>query len=140
MTQPNEELITPENLSKELLKSILDAAYMDTSLDNDGDLIVRESINCWIIPNAERKDKIELLSMFGFEPSSPRLQRLEFVNKVNSEFAFVKAIVQSEETLHFQYDIMIAGGITKKAFVLAVKRFCSIPRSAAAEHGDGIVA
>lgn len=32
------DLITPENLSKELLYSIFDAAFMEASWDSEGDL------------------------------------------------------------------------------------------------------
>jgi hypothetical protein len=135
-----DELITPENLSKELLKSVLDAALMDTSYDDEGDIRVKENIGCWILPSTERKDRIKLLALFGFEPGASQLQRLECVNKINNEYIVVKAIVGQKDTLRFEYDILVAGGITKKAFVLAVKRFCSIPRSAAAEHGTGVIA
>ena len=134
-----DEFITPENLSKELLKSTLDAALMDTSYDNDGDILVKETISVWILPNVERKDRIKLLSIFGFEAAASHLQRLECVNRINSEYIVVKAYLGPKDTLRFDYDILVSGGITKKAFVLAVKRFCSIPRAAAGEHGGGII-
>ena len=135
-----DELITPENLSKELLKSILDAAFFDTFLSEEGDIQVKDSIHCWVLPNPEHKDRIRLLAIFGFAPGASQLQRLECVNKINNEYIIVKAVVGQKDTLRFEYDIMVAGGITKKAFVLAVKRFCSIPRSALAEHGAGVIA
>jgi len=134
-----DELITPDNLSKEMLKATLDAALMDTSYDKDGDILVKDVISVWVLPNAERKDRIKLLSIFGFEPSASQLQRLECVNKINSEYIVVKAYVGQKDTLRFDYDIMVAGGVTKKAFVLAVRRFCSIPRAASAEHGAGLI-
>jgi putative sensory transduction regulator len=134
-----DELITPENLSKEMIKATLDAAMMDTSYDSDGDILVKDIINVWVLPNAERKDRIKLLSIFGFEPGASRLDRLECVNKINSEYIVVKAFVGQKDTIRFDYDILVAGGITKKAFILALKRFCSIPRPAAAEHGTGVI-
>jgi hypothetical protein len=135
-----DELITPENLSKELLKSTLDAALMDTSYDNEGDICVKEGIRCWVIPNAKFKDRIKLITIFGFEPGASQAQRLECANKINREYIVVKAYVGTNDSLVFEYDILVAGGITKKAFVLGVKRFCSIPRTAAVEHGTGIIA
>ena len=44
-----------------------------------------------------------------------------------------------DELLVFDYDFYIVGGITKKALVMALKRFATIPRGAVAEHGQGIV-
>jgi hypothetical protein len=134
MTQ---DLITPDNLSKELLKSIFDDALMETSFDNEGDLRVREDLSCFVLPN---KDRIRLLSFFGFEPHVSQQKRLEFVNRVNSEYVIVRAAVGSKnDTLFFDYDISVRGGITKKALVFATKRFLSIPRQAIQEFGTDLV-
>ena len=135
-----DELITPENLSKELLKSVLDAAYMETSFDKDGDLIVKEKVRCFVFPNQERKDRVQLLAMFGFKPEAPELLRLQAVNQINKEYIIVKAVIEKNDTLAFYWDIPIAGGITKKAFVLALKRFCSIPHSAVADCASDVIA
>ena len=52
------DLITPDNLSKELLQSIYDDAYMNVSFDNDGDLKVSDGgINCLVLPS-DRSDRI----------------------------------------------------------------------------------
>jgi hypothetical protein len=113
---------------------------MDASYDEDGDLMVRDNITCWVVPNNDRKDRVQLFSIFRFEANSSPLQRLECVNAINREYIVVKAVDRKNDKLIFEYDILVAGGITKKAFVLAVKQFCAIPRSAVAEHGAGIIA
>ncbi len=127
-----DELITPENLSKELLKSVLDAAFMETSYDSDGDLKVKERLNCFLFPN-KKKDKVQLMAQFGFKSDASELLRLQAVNRINDEYIIVRAVADKNDTLRFTWDIPIAGGITKKAFVLAVKRFCSIPHDAVAD-------
>jgi hypothetical protein len=76
-----DELITPENLSKELLKSVLDAALLDTSYDSEGDLKVKDRVNCFVFPNQERKDRVQLLALFGFKPETTELQRLQCANR-----------------------------------------------------------
>jgi len=134
-----EELITPDNLSKEQLKSILDAAFMDTSYDDGGDLKVKDGINCFVFPDENRRDRVRLMSLFGFKPEAPEFLRLEAVNRINNEFIIARATVAGNNSLVFDWDIPISGGITKKAFVLAVKRFCSIPRSAIADHANDLV-
>jgi hypothetical protein len=58
---------------------------------------------------------------------------------VNKEYAIVRATVGQNDALRFTYDILVSGGITKKALVLAVKRFCEIPHSAVARLGEDIV-
>lgn len=124
-----EELITPENLSKELLKSVFDAAYMDTSYDDEGDLRVKEGLRCYVLLPSEAKDRIKLLTGFGFKPETSEQQRLEFVNELNKQYIVVKASAR-KDSLQFEYDILMSGGITKKALVLMVKRFCGIPLGA----------
>lgn len=128
-----EELITPDNVSKQLLKSILDDALFETSYDADGDIRVEEDLSFWVLPSKEQ-GRIKLLANFGFLPDCPREDRLEAVNKINRQYIVVKASVADNDILRFEYDILIAGGITRKAFLLAVKRFSSIPKVAILEH------
>ena len=135
----SEELITPDNLTKEYLKSIFDAAFMDTCYDDDGDLKVKERINCFVLPDKDRKDRVRLMTMFGFKPDTSELLRLQAVNRINAGYLIVKANVAENDTLMFTWDIPIAGGITKKAFVLAVKRFCFIPHDAIDDCAKDVV-
>ena len=132
------DLITPENLSKELLESIYDSAFFETSWDDDGDLVIKDQIRCLVMPN-EEKNRIQLVSLFGFAPRSRMSKRLECVNKINSEYIMVTAVAGANDTLQFKYDIYVEGGITKKNLVLATKRFLSIPVPATAEHGGNLV-
>src|SRR5262245_38379866 len=136
MTQ---ELITPENLSKESLQAIFAAALMETSIDTAGELQVRETLQCLVLPS-DSKDRIRLLALFGFEPQVSQQQRLEFVNQVNSEFILIRATVGAKnDTLFFDHDILVQGGITKQALILATKRFLSIPWDAIHEFGQDLV-
>lgn len=132
----NDEIITPENLSPQSLKAVFDSAYMDTTLDAEGNLKIKDRVTLHVRP---REDRIRIFALFGFKPSASQHQRLEFVNKVNMEYIIVRATTGDNDTLFFDYDIPVAGGITKKAIVLLVKRFCSIPHAAVQEHGINIV-
>ncbi len=134
----SDELLAPDNLSKETLKSLFDAALMDTSYDSDGDLVVKEQVRCVVLLN-DTKDRISLITLFGFSPGVSQLARLECVNRINSELIVVKAIVGNNDVLRFEYDILVSGGISKKAVVLALKRFCSIPRAAVRKFAEDLV-
>lgn len=135
-----DQMITPDNLSKELLKSILDAAFIDAEYDEDGDIRAKGGdCRCWVLPNDKHKDRIRLMTFFAFKPHASRTERLDCANKINKEYVCIRASISDKGTLFFDYDILVEGGITAKAFVLTVKRFCSIPHTAVAEHGTGIV-
>jgi len=131
-----DDLITPENVTKELLKSVFDDAFMETSYDDDGDLRVKEDCSCFVMI---RKDRIRLLSVWGFKSSVSEQQKLEFVNRVNSEYIIVRATAGTKNILFFDYDIPLAGGIPKRTLVLTTKRFLSIPRPAVREYGGDLV-
>lgn len=133
------DLVTPENLSKQLLHSIFDAAYMETSWDSDGDLRVKDRVSCFVLPS-EKGDRIRLIALFGFKEGTTQMQRLECANKINMEYIMARAAVGGHDSLQFHYDIYVDGGIPKKTIVLATKRFLSVPPEAIAEHGKDIVA
>ncbi len=112
---------------------------METSYDKDGDIKVKDRVSCFVLLPSEKKDKIKLLVQFGFKPGSSELHRLQAVNRINSDYIIVKATVRDNDTLQMEWDILLDGGITKKAFVLAIKRFCSIPHDAVADCADDVV-
>lgn len=134
------DLLTPETVSKEALKTALDAAFIDASFDNDGDLWAKDDIRCYIFLN-ERKDRIRLYSMFGIKEGSNRLDSLQLANEINSQYRVVRAYVDFEKSsLRFDFEILLSGGVTLKNFVLSLKRFCSIPRAAITDlDKNGIV-
>ncbi|MFO7905031.1 MAG: YbjN domain-containing protein [Planctomycetota bacterium] len=134
----SDELIIPDNLSKEVLKSIFDAALMDTSYDNDGDLVVKEQVRC-VVLLSKSNDRISYVTLFGFNPEVPQSARLECANRINSELIVVKAIVGNNNILRFEYDILVSGGISKKAIVLTLRRFCSIPRAAVSKFAEDLI-
>lgn len=136
----SDEMITPENLSKDLLKSVLEAAYMDVSCDQDGDIRVKDKVTCFVFPNEKWRDRITLCAIFGFKPHATPVQRLECANRINSEYAVLRAVVGKNDTLRFTYDILLeGGGISRKAFVLILKRFCSIPHDAVGGCGADLI-
>lgn len=132
----SEELITPENLSKELLKAVLDASYTDAEIDSDGDVWVRDACGCLVVPNG---GSVQLLAYYRLKPETDRVSRLECANQINDRYIVVRAAVTDADRLVFDYTVPVAGGITKKAFVLALRRFCSITAQAVADLSDDMV-
>jgi len=130
-------MITPENVSLELLKDTL-AAYTDTVFDEDGDLIVKGECQVYVnvIPD---KSSIRLMTIFRLKDESSVNARLEAVNKINSDYLIVKAHCTDNNKLIFTYFFMLAGGLTKKALIRGVKMFDSIPIVAISDYAKDIV-
>ncbi|HYB59666.1 MAG TPA: zinc ribbon domain-containing protein [Candidatus Acidoferrales bacterium] len=61
------DLITLDNVSKELLISIFEAAYMDVKLDNKGDIVVKEQLHCYVFL-MEKQRIIRLLIVIRVKP------------------------------------------------------------------------
>ncbi|MDH7598199.1 MAG: YbjN domain-containing protein [Sedimentisphaerales bacterium] len=134
-----EEMITPENISSQLLKAAFESAYMDVLVDEDGDLRIKDVCNIIVRPDLERRNRIRLLSLFRFKEDSTLAQRLQCVNNINSEFIMVCASVTDNGLLVFRHDMMLDGGLTAKTLILSTKRFASIPHAAIEEFGSDIV-
>lgn len=132
------EFVTAENLSKDLLKSIFDAAYMTTSLDKDGDIVIREQCNCIVIPDKEKR-RIWLLVQYAFKPTASEVQKMQCVNSINTDYIMARAS-SINNILRFSYDVILDGdGITPKSLVMLIKRFCTIPVAAVQDYGRDIV-
>jgi hypothetical protein len=131
--------ITPQNLSRDLLKEIFESAYMDVSVDQDGDLVIKEACKVIVMPDMERKNRIRLMSIFGFTEESSRSARLECVNSINRSYLLVTTYVTDNGNLVFRYDVAIDGDLPKKNLILTIKRFASIPHDAVQDHGKDIV-
>ncbi len=135
-----ENLITAENVTKELLKSVFESAMMDVSTDSYGDIMVKEDCKCFVLPDKEKR-RITLLTFFVFKPKVKDNEKLLCVNKINRDYIMARAVVTGKDNdiLEFTYDIMLDSGITYKYLVLLVKRFCAIPHPAVADYGRDIV-
>ena len=131
-------LITADHVSRDLIRYTFEAAFMDFELDSEGDVCVKDGCNVHVLLDKER-NRIALICQFTFKSSSSEMQRLEAVNKINMGYLFVSASARPQDTLRFEYDIFLDGGMSKKGLVLAVKRFASIPFAAVKDYAHDIV-
>lgn len=135
------DLITPDNVSTELLRSIFDSALFSTELDSDGDLHVRDGgIGAFVIP-AKNNRHIHVASLFGAKDSSQMAQRYVFANRVNDQVIVVRTAVTNSGNFCFDHYIIIEGGVTPKNIVLATRGFLRIVENAIRQHDtDDVVA
>jgi hypothetical protein len=131
------DLIKPENVSVELLNDIF-AAYMDTTIDEDGDLLVKGDCHVYVnvVPD---KSAVRLMTIFRIKDDCSPAARLAAVNNINNDYMIVKAHCTENNKLIFSYYFMLAGGLTRNALVRGVKLFDSIPRAAVYDYAREIV-
>ena len=133
-----DDLVTPELVSKDMLKTLFTDAYMDTSLDNDGDIVVKDTYRSWVMPNTDGT-WIRLYSLFKSNPAASAEDKLAFANRLNDELIILRAWVTDAGGFGFEWYIPVEGGITKKAIVFAVKRFHHLLESAVAKDDKNVM-
>jgi hypothetical protein len=134
------ELVTPDTLSAELLRDIYEQAYMDVTLDEEhGVLRLREEVTARAHVS-ESRERIQLLAVYGVKDEAQRADRLELANRVNENYVLIRAGVDDDGDLWFDYCILVKGGVTKKAIVQATRTFLMlVPRAVNECDEDSIV-
>ena len=134
------ELVTPDNVSVEMLRDLYEAAYMDVTLDEEhGVLRLREELAARA-HLSESKERIQLLAVYGVKEEAQRIERLELVNRINENYVLIRAGIDDDGDLWFDYCILLKGGLTKKAIVLATRAFLTlVPKAVNECDEDGIV-
>ena len=79
----NADIVTPQDLSKDLLFKLFDDAYMDPSGQKDGDIQIRDRYSAYILPGP--RPGIMFLAVYGCSPGVDPEQKLQYVNTVNAE-------------------------------------------------------
>ena len=134
------ELVTPDNVSVEMLRDLYEAAYMDVALDEEHGLIrIREELAARA-HLSESKERIQLLAVYGLKEDAQRIDRLELVNRINENYVLIRAGIDDDGDLWFDYCILLKGGLTKKAIVQATRAFLMlVPKAVNECDEDGIV-
>ncbi len=131
------DLVTPDNVSVELLNGIF-AAYMETAFDEDGDLLLKGDCQVYvtIVPD---KSSVKLMTIFRIKDDCSQEARLAAANMINRDYTMVRAHCSDNDKLIFTYYFMLAGGVTRNALLRGAKLFDSIPRQAIYAHAEDIV-
>lgn len=120
-----DELLYPKDISRDFLRELYDSAYMNVSLDDDGDVCLQENYTCWVFPQSDGR-YIRLMSQFLASPGSLLPERHNFVNRINYDLKLVRAYVRENGNLGFDYTIVVEGGITRRNIVVATRLFLSL--------------
>jgi hypothetical protein len=135
----SDEFIYPEGINQDALKQLFEEAYMEVSVDTDGDLIVKDNYRCYLRPDPDGR-LISIYAIFGANPSAAQADKLAYINRVNDQVKLVRASVSSNGKFFFDYYLSVEGGISKRSIVLSVRRFFSCLASALREDTANVVA
>ena len=112
-------------LSDDVLKSIFDAAFIDTELDEDGDLFVTDDMRV-LVEGLPDQDCFQFTAFFRITKTHPREKLLEACNSFNESYLGLKAsIMDGNEVITFNYAVLMKGGgkIEAKEIIRLLKYF-----------------
>lgn len=134
------ELITPDNVSIELVRDVFEQAYMDAALDEEKRQIrLREEVVARVFLS-ESKERLQVVAYYGIKEETDRLDRLELVNRINENYVLIRAGIDDDGDLWLDYCVLLKGGVTRKAIVQAVRVFLMlVPKAVNECDEDGIV-
>ena len=135
----SDEFIYPEGISIDALKTLFQEAYMDVSVDTDGDLVVKDNYRCYLRPDPDGR-LISIYAIFGSNTEALQPDKLAYINLVNDQVKLIRASVSANGKFFFDYYLSVEGGISKRSIVMAVRRFFSCLGSALREDTGNVVA
>jgi hypothetical protein len=134
----SDEILFPSDIDVSELQQLFEDAYMDASIDEDGDLTIEDEYRCFLRPDLDGR-MLAAGAIFGARSSADERARLRFVNRVNDGLMMIRASLTSDGRFYFDYYIPVEGGITKKAVVVAVRRFLSYLAAAMDQDIEDVV-
>lgn len=133
-----DDVVHPKDISRDFLYELFNAAFMNVSIDSDGDVRVDDTYGCWLFPHSEGR-YIRLMSQFRPNPDALTADRLNFVNRVNDEIKLVRAYLRENGGFGFDYYLMVDGGTTKRNIVNTTRLFLSILEDVAQFDTDNVM-
>jgi hypothetical protein len=117
----NDEIISNENVTMDLVRAYFDKAYFTTRLDDKGCLFIQDRFKIYI-DISSRKTNITFSANFLIKEDASLEHKLDFANTINKELLQVKAVMY-EKTITVEYDFWVEGGALVKNMVLAYRSF-----------------
>ena len=120
-----DEILSAQQLTREGLMAIFDAAFMAYHLDGDGDIVVDDNYNILVMLSAE-KQTLTLLSSFRASPEVTPIELYTYVNGVNDNLIGIRAYVTPKPSVCFDFTLLTNGGLTARQIVLSIRRFSNL--------------
>jgi hypothetical protein len=135
----SEAIIPSDKLTRDMVKTAFEAAYMQCSVDKDGDIVVEEGRRFYVIISPD-KETVRFVAFARGNSNRSSQQRLTFANKINRRIAALRAHEDGDGDILFDYTILTNGGVTIRQIVMCAKRFATLINVAVGEDSDDVLA
>jgi len=122
-------LIEKNDINNQALLGVFRSAYIDASMDDDGELEVDLDGMRIFVDVSKDKGFLMLRSMYGLKDDTLRTQALELCNRLNDKMVMVRFCCPAAVDhliLYADHFTVLEGGITGQEIVSLIRRFHSV--------------
>jgi len=112
------------------LKDVVERAYLDARIDEDGDLVVTVSGRRVVVTVKERSALVRMWMIFGLKPGATDTELLNFLTELNSYQMVRFTVDEDRDTLYIDYYSSFAPELSKRQFVQSLHRFVDFAETA----------
>ncbi|WP_129631761.1 YbjN domain-containing protein [Candidatus Oscillochloris fontis] len=137
-SNPTDDVVYPEQINSEFLLALFQNAYLNVSRDDDGDIFIKENFTTWIFPQGNG-EQLRFMAQFKANLDLPRIAKLEYANLVNDRMKLLRAYVDADDDIGFDYHVLVEGGITKRNIVFGLRTFINYIQVALQRDTENVI-
>ena len=135
-------LIPVEQLSNQKIYDVYRAAFMDPTIDEDGDVKVTiDGVRVFVRFDGDRR-MLSMFAIFGLKPTATRHQALELANRFNDQLILVRCCVNTGSRgmyVYLDHWTPVYDGISPEALVTFIRRFKSVAADVGTQDQEDIL-
>lgn len=112
-----------ENISKEVIKDIFEAAFIPFGEDEDGDIFTKDEQKTYIKISTNKR-RISFFCIFKGSDIDTQ-EKHGIANKINMESYFAKVMIMDSGNVRLDYDIDLTCDISTMFFISTLRTFTS---------------
>lgn len=134
------DVLNESEVSVKKLESIFKAAFIQCSIDRDGDLAIESGgLKVFIRVNPEKKI-ITFVSLWRLKQGIFNdMKKLSLINKLNDQYILVRFCIPKPDILYCDYQLLYAGGIVPAQIVSTYRIFSLVCEGMARDNDDLVV-
>ena len=137
-SRPSDDVVYPEQITRDSLYDLFASAYFNVNRDSDDDVYLKDMYTIWVFPQQEG-NQVRLMAQFKGNAEAPRETKLEYANAINDGYRLVRAYIDRDGDIGFDYFLVTEGGTTRRNIVLAVRRFVQYVQIALQQDSQNVI-
>ena len=134
---PGGGLIPKDQVNSERIARIFKGAYVETSIDPDGDVRLVDDGFPVFVKRYEDNELLAIYALLRFKKGTPRAAQLELVNTLNDQTLLNRYSVTQDGFLYVDYYLSYSAGLRPVQLVRSYQTFLKALRGAIARYDTG---